>query len=1041
MSSGSLKDLTKAISAFFDSKPSNPLPLPDSLIEIINAYLAEHAAHDESDSQRLQENLLNIHQLFVNEKATRLAPFLAILRLLKSGIRGSSRLLQWWDKLCLPVLSRLGDEKGLASEARAALLATLNYDEDDEDVEDAKTTSKVMSERLLEIWLAELKSADEDMNQHARFVEHQLLDILVAFGKKRPKDLMFLIDKFFVERKSRIPALSLLGEFFRNRPPHVHQMLNTPLFENLLKCLQIDTSTRVISMALTSLVMFLPNIPVSTSNHLPALFNIYSRMLFWDRERKKHEDAHAITADYDEKSEKSEKQSNADNEKRWSKMSFLLESEDNVVPELLNYFTILYGLYPLNFMSYIRKPQRYLRHANFPGADDLDIEPTEIRQRSDRYREVHLLHPNFFSTTLESEIPDNRNRWMKSQADDVFAECMALNTLYEHDQLPTRRNTDRVDPNLDIPEHPILALDSTIKHQSRNNSWRSTKPVAAPQTDDQGGSSLQRNFSQTSHQIGNADSPTLHPTDRVDSPDSPTIPPSLLTSPSHNQLSELAKVQGSVRGSIYQNLNNESVASLALSNNHHEGSVHMDAYLMSLAREPVARSPSLRPTNAEADVKIAYLQREIQLLRNDVNFERYLKGQHSSHIGQLRQRQMKEARVEAETQNLINSNRNLNSKLANEKNKITRMRIETEKSKAHARKWEADITAKLKVLREEQKKWTIEGAELKRDLEKAKERTEKLKQLVIYSEAQKLASEQKFQIAEASMNELDDLRKEKAVLMLQIRDYEVGEEERKAAMETAETAKAEARHLREELLSHEEDLQNLDKKYERQTEDLYERLEQTSTAHLDIVRKGITNEMVQRALEAKQARLTQMEKAHEYLNKRFHQLQIENCDLREWKEREIQRQKNAGGGFVDQPLLGDSDDEDMPIGTYQRNIRSAFDDRHDGSVRSPRTDLGTSPRTPSTQYTGAFSHSSKPSQGHSQNRLNTAGSSTSNPDGGERHSLDAHGKPIPKIKPESDVRVFGRGGVQNIGKKEKEKKEKSKSDKGLMGMKSYRGFV
>lgn len=123
----------------------------------------------------------------MNEKATRLAPFLAILRLLKSGIRGSSRLLQWWDKLCLPVLSRLGDEKGLASEARSTLLVTLNYDEDEEDVEDAKTTSKVMSERLLEIWLAESKSADEDMNQHARFVEHQLLDILVAFGKKRPK--------------------------------------------------------------------------------------------------------------------------------------------------------------------------------------------------------------------------------------------------------------------------------------------------------------------------------------------------------------------------------------------------------------------------------------------------------------------------------------------------------------------------------------------------------------------------------------------------------------------------------------------------------------------------------------------------------------------------------------------------------------------------------------------------------------------------------------------------------------------------------------
>src|SRR6266536_2812443 len=246
-------------------------------------------------------------------------------------------------------------------------------------------------------------------------------------------------------KESRILALSLLCEFIRHQPPHLHQLLQTPLFENLLKCLQIDTSTRAISLAMTALVMFLPHIPSSLASYLPALFNIYSRMLFWDRERRAP-DITKVEQD-DSRSEKSQQVS--EDGKSWVKLAYLLESEDEIVPELLHYFTFLYGLYPINFMSYIRKPQRYLRHAGFPGADDLDIEPSEIRARSEPFRQVHLLHPNFFILTIESELTDT-NRWMKSEAADVVAECMALyNPVDDKPSLTGRSRgpTKKIDPN------------------------------------------------------------------------------------------------------------------------------------------------------------------------------------------------------------------------------------------------------------------------------------------------------------------------------------------------------------------------------------------------------------------------------------------------------------------------------------------------------------------------------------------------------------------------------------------------------------------
>jgi solute carrier family 25 protein 16 len=208
---------------------------------------------------------------------------------------------------------------------------------------------------------------------------------------------------------------------------------------------------------MTALVMFLPHIPITTSKHLPALFNIYSRMLFWDRERRATD---ILPRDDDD--EKSEEEPPPEQDRSWVKLTYLLESEDEKVPELLHYFTFLYGLYPINFMSYIRKPQRYLRHADFGAAEDLDIEPTEIRERSEPFRRVHLLHPNFFMLTLEIELTDN-NRWQKSEAADVVAECMALYSLGEDVYGPEDRSrgpVKKAEMNVDVPEHPLLDEDT-----------------------------------------------------------------------------------------------------------------------------------------------------------------------------------------------------------------------------------------------------------------------------------------------------------------------------------------------------------------------------------------------------------------------------------------------------------------------------------------------------------------------------------------------------------------------------------------------------
>ena len=155
---------------------------------MIHAYLDKHEAHEDAECQRLQDELLAIYQKDVVDKPPRYAPFLAILRHLKPAISGAGRLLQWWDKLSGPVLSLLGDERGLTAEARETLLDILVYDEEEKDLADAVASSAVLSEKLLQTWLEKANPGfAEEFDARVQFVEDQIRRILLTFGKKRPK--------------------------------------------------------------------------------------------------------------------------------------------------------------------------------------------------------------------------------------------------------------------------------------------------------------------------------------------------------------------------------------------------------------------------------------------------------------------------------------------------------------------------------------------------------------------------------------------------------------------------------------------------------------------------------------------------------------------------------------------------------------------------------------------------------------------------------------------------------------------------------------
>ena len=635
------------------------------------------------------------------------------------------------------------------------------------------------------------------------------------------------IDIFVIQKEYRLQVLGLLCSFVRLQGPHLYQVLQTPLLEHLLQCLSIDTSTTVISLVLTILIMFMPHICNSLSKYLPQLFHIYTRILCWDKYgvvrfedfpmpggnpggKETHRADSPIMG----------KEDSAGNV--WQKLESSFETATSTTPDASDFFTFLYGLYPINLVSFIREPYKFLERADFKDLEDLDLDEETIRMRTEQFRQRHTLHPNFLSLTLETELT-NQTRWMKMEPADVTALCIGLvntNMQLSPDEYTLQAQKGIIPEALmateDIPiesllsgEEDLAADDTSVYSNDGGFSWkepgqnmRSTKVTSAV-TDVYRGSP-HRSFSNVPVARGN-DS-------RV--PDSPTLPPAHSAKPSvdDSRVQNMLQLQEALRTVPQGQMRTESNPSLANGNNGY-GSVaaspRMEAYVHSLNQSNIPRSPAIRPAASDTQATVAFLQREVMLLKNDLNFERYLKQQHLSHIGHLQRKHIKESAAEAETQNLIYTNKALKAKLEDAKMVYNRSKTEALAQKNQSKKWEAELNTKIRALREEQKNWKGEEENLTRSLETAQKDVEHLRRFVAESESKELLTRQRMKALEGNVEELGTLREINEQLRIQLKEYESLQDELETAKHNEESAVAQSDRIKLRLQAQQQEKEKM----------------------------------------------------------------------------------------------------------------------------------------------------------------------------------------------------------------------------------------
>ncbi|KAG8752274.1 hypothetical protein FRC12_012048 [Ceratobasidium sp. 428] len=128
----------------------------------------------------------------------------------------------------------------------------------------------------------------------------------------------------------------------------------------------------------------------------------------------------------------------------------------------------------------------------------------------------------------------------------------------------------------------------------------------------------------------------------------------------------------------------------------------------------------VRPKYIVAEEALSILQRDVLMLRNQLNFEVYLKELVQQHIGRLHRDTIVSRSEEAERQGLHIKLKDYKSKLSKAQEDLATVRSEAAGTKQRHTQWVTELQDKLTRFREEKKSWAAEAVELRSEVNEAK---------------------------------------------------------------------------------------------------------------------------------------------------------------------------------------------------------------------------------------------------------------------------------------------------------------------------------
>lgn len=209
------------------------------------------------------------------------------------------------------------------------------------------------------------------------------LDILVRIREPQDKHLFDKLTSCIKNESTRNNALVLLSHVVYRQPPWLYKITQHRIMHELINILKVEMDSPNLVCALLTMVSLLPMFPFHFGPYLTDLFEIFTRLAAWSTKKPS-----AVPEVY------------------------VLHLQVGVY----NLFLRLYGLFPCNFLAYLRS---FYGSRDF-SEENLQVFTVTIKPMLERVR----LHPLLVTASKESEI--GPIRWKKMETHDVLTECAKI---------------------------------------------------------------------------------------------------------------------------------------------------------------------------------------------------------------------------------------------------------------------------------------------------------------------------------------------------------------------------------------------------------------------------------------------------------------------------------------------------------------------------------------------------------------------------------------------------------------------------------------
>ncbi|KAF8275101.1 hypothetical protein EI94DRAFT_1712375 [Lactarius quietus] len=652
---------------------------------LVDTFVSDCTASEEAEVsvQTLENDLQVIRDALDLSECAQTETLLSVLHHLEPVLSSTSLISTWFDLVLRPALREPRLSHSAIAQAKDLVVVALEKPDN--------VHPEIQGEfrrRILDLYLLDAfnEASAEDALEWAGLPKEQrdqwniwkenLEDILVVFGVDQPEAFLLQIFHCFASPSSRLQLFGLLNRYTAEPlfEQHGCVLVTHPLMSSILTSLLVDNSTTACTIGLTMLTKLLPNFAVqdcgALKRILPQLFAILARILCW-RERgpptspptptpegaapaAPDADNTAPEANYSERVIEASRVLDTNPDLQWERLEFSFDSTAAPAPSSRQYFTFLYYLFPCNLVAFLRNPIGYLTEKGVerPYAVDWEVvlDHELIKTKSELLLRQHVTHPRLIWHDAETEI-SNTEVYSQYDTARIVAECLLLEL----------RNSN---PEWQGSPTPEISTATETKHD-----------IATP--------------------------PPLS----VDLSDS-ALGSMNLTPPMRT-----VEIRNRPRVSLQDMVN----TSIALKS-------HLDIDIVDptpiwpyalFPSEPACQSPGKSDPESSVAQAIAGLQREVLILRNELNFESWLARENVRQIGRLFEQRIMNRNAEVERQNLHNKLRENKVLIGSLQQKLKEHSEQTEMAKKKYADWNAELSRKLQDLREQKRTWVSETSALR----------------------------------------------------------------------------------------------------------------------------------------------------------------------------------------------------------------------------------------------------------------------------------------------------------------------------------------